>query len=135
MKIYHFVFETLLITITIALLLSSVFGDGGYAIAVWWAILGTLQVVHALGLAFAFHKIKPIFRYIKVYLLGVVMNFLLLGVMIVGLTSRVWGENGGFRLLDIIYVITLVVVPAVLALYLWFITWHFRRKPETVQMN
>ncbi|HEX6193421.1 MAG TPA: hypothetical protein VFZ42_13700 [Chitinophagaceae bacterium] len=124
MRTYHFVIETILIAITFIMLIDSFFISRGYGIAVWWAILGILQVLHAITLNFAYRTSDRILKYLKWYFLGVIISGVLLGVYL-GLRFRIPLSYGPIA--TIVLVVAIMILPALLALYLWFITWRFRR--------
>ena len=127
MRNSDFVFETILIVITILVLLWSFYGDGGSAIAIWWAILGLLQVSHAIIMISTNPKRAKIVEHLKRYFLGVVLSFVLLGIyQLVKFRITIWDS----LIVKIVIIMSIIILPAMLVLYLWFITWHFRRSSE-----
>ena len=116
----NLVFETILIAVTFVVWLSCLSGDNIIVFFAWWFIFGFLQVIHAMLLGFTFSKAPAIWRLLKWYFIGVLLD-LLVFFFISG------SPNISAHLFSIIHFLTLWVFPIILALYLWFITWHFRR--------
>ncbi|HEX2627815.1 MAG TPA: hypothetical protein VHM26_02345 [Chitinophagaceae bacterium] len=127
MKRYHFYIETVLITITLSIVIATLLNDEmGFLFPQWWTVLGISQVIHALVLRQNYYNEWKIRQYITRYCLGVFYNFLFLGL---GMTAAPFIDPGG-NASDIVLLITLLIFPAILALYLWYITWKNRRKSE-----
>ena len=129
MKNQHLVFETVLISITILILLNSLLADNFIIYLAWWFIFGFLQVIHAMLLGFAFSKTPAIWRYLKWYFIGVFMEFLLI------LLKRPIETNSPLQVLFPYGIFILWIFPAMLASYLWFITWYFRRSSAQLKKS
>ena len=123
MKIYHMIFETILIISTTIFLIYNRSPANSIALALGWFVFGTLQVFHSVGLAFSYSKSPAIMRYLKKYIIIAFTDVVVL------LISGALDSNSSLQVFEYIAFFTLWISPAMLALYLWFITWHFRRPP------
>ena len=128
MRTYHFVLESLFMLTTIVLTLELfIIGEWGYFTALWWAILGILQVSHSLVLGMRYWANKVIRNSITLYWKFVLINFAILGLSMVLINgSGKYGDDWARKLLDNIYFATIVIFPALLALFFWYITFRHR---------
>jgi hypothetical protein len=117
MKPGHFLFETLLIIITM------MFGfrffinsSNGLDFMAWLALLGILQVAHAFAITLLYRRHPLIFKAILIYWLIVGFEFIL---MYCSMRLAYSGLLGAFALPGL---------PVALALFLWWITWHFKER-------
>ncbi len=117
MKRSNFVFESVLIGITAALGFNSLLSsDAIFLGALWLIVLGVLQVVHSLILGAFYWYDQRIQKSIIIYWCGVALNF---SIMYIGKETATSGN---------VEIITIIIFPLMLALYLWYITFTYRVK-------
>jgi hypothetical protein len=132
MKGYHFIIETVLFAFTFILGISIGITreDGIIFMMMWWAAFGALQVLHSLALGLRYWKDEHVRKSIIRYWCGGAINFLIIGVEATFVTYR---SEPIFKSLDNIYLLTWIIFPVILALYLWYITWRFRQKEKPAE--
>jgi hypothetical protein len=119
MRTKHLIAESILIIITLVFAVMAVIHeDGGLGFALWWQVLGVSQVVHSILIGILYRKDEQVLKWLSVYWITVPIDLLLLAIA----PNLVFG------------IIVFIVIPSILALYLWYITWHFRRRGE-IGMN
>jgi hypothetical protein len=129
MKRYHFIIETVLFAITIILLPGALIKENEGALILlmfWWAAFGILQVLHSLLIGARYWpEVMAARKWFIRYWCGVAINFLVLGAV---MAVEKYMDKDVHNATYILYVLTLIVFPAMLAVYLWYITWRFRQK-------
>lgn len=129
MKRYHFIIETVLFAITVIQLPSALIIENEGALIIlmfWWAAFGILQVLHSLLLGVRYWpEVTAARKWFIRYWCGVVINFLVLGAV---RAVEKYREEDVHNTTYILYIMSLIVFPAILAVYLWYITWRFRQK-------
>ena len=119
MKRSNYIFESVLIIITAVLGFAALFSlDATILGALWLIVLGTLQVVHSLILGASYWSNENIKKSIIIYWCGVALNF---SIMLIG---------NVFTRSDNVEIATILIFPLVLALYLWYITYTYKIKPD-----
>jgi hypothetical protein len=115
MRTKHLITESILIIITLVFgVIALLHDDGGLGLALWWQVLGVSQVVHSILIGVFYSQDQKLIKWLTVYWIAVPIDLLLLVIA----PNLVFG------------IIVFLVIPSILALYLWFITWHFRRRGE-----
>lgn len=119
MRTKHLIAESILILIT--LILGSgmaISGEWGLGFLLWLQVLGISQVVHSFIIGALYWKHEMIRNWIIFYWIGVAFDFILMYINDTSIHDHA------------IAWFTLPVFPLILALYLWFITYYFRRRSE-----
>jgi hypothetical protein len=121
MKAGHLVFESILIAITLYLGLDFIFtGEDGLGFAAWMQVLGVSQVGHAVWITTI--KDTRIRKWISIYWIGTLTDLFVLFALYPVLST------------GILLWFFFPVLPLMLAFFLWFITFHFRRR-KTAENN
>jgi hypothetical protein len=120
MKRSNYIFESVLIAITALAGFIALFSfDGTILGALWLIVLGVLQVVHSLVVAINYWSHAGVQKSIFIYWCGVALNFI---IMFLG-TTMTRTNN--------IEMVTMLIFPLMLAVYLWWITYAYKIKPVT----
>ncbi len=117
MKRSNFIFESVLMVISLLLGIACIFSDDAFFLAILWLIpLGALQVIHALILTVNYWTNSAIKKLLIVYWVGVVLNF---SIMLISdnLPGKDWE------------MLTIGVLPLMLAFFLWLITFIYKDNP------
>lgn len=118
MKSGHFNFELMLLIVTLIAGISwALPGNDQFFALVWLFLLGVFQLLHSVIIGFAYRNNKKINNALAVYWTGVIIDF----VFIFFLNSTYWNKNTPF-------LIPFVILPLLLAIYLFGITYYFRQK-------
>lgn len=120
MKRSNYIFESVLIAITALLGLIAFFStDAVFLGALWLIVLGVLQVVHSMIVGINYWSTEGIQKSIIIYWCGVVLNFM---IMLIGNKTTLYNNAE---------MITILIFPLILAVYLWWIMYAYRVKPVT----
>lgn len=123
MKRSNYIFESVLIAITALLGLIAFFSTDAILLgALWLIVLGALQVFHSIILAVNYWLNEGVRKSIIIYWCGVALNFILLFIGNETITS------------NNIEMVTLLVFPLMLAIYLWYISYAYRLKPVALEI-
>ena len=118
MKRSNYIFESVLIAITALLGLIAFFStDAIFLGALWLIVLGVLQVVHSMIVGINYWSAEGIQKSIIIYWGGVVLNFM---IMLIGNKTTLYNNAE---------MITILIFPLMLAVYLWWIMYAYRLKP------
>ena len=118
MKRSNYIFESVLIAITALLGLIAFFStDAIFLGALWLIVLGVLQVVHSMIVGINYWSAEGIQKSIIIYWGGVVLNFM---IMLIGNKTTLYNNAE---------MITILIFPLMLAVYLWWIMYAYRVKP------
>ena len=85
--------------------------------ALWLIVLGVLQVVHSMIVGINYWSAEGIQKSIIIYWGGVVLNFM---IMLIGNKTTLYNNAE---------MITILIFPLMLAVYLWWIMYAYRVKP------
>ena len=125
MKRSNYIFESVLIAITALLGFIAFFPtDAIFLGALWLIVLGALQVVHSLIVGINYWSNEGVQKSIIIYWCGVALNFI---IILIG--NKTTLSNN-------MEMVTILIFPLMLAVYLWWITYAYRVKPvaeETVE--
>jgi hypothetical protein len=117
MKAGHFYFELLLMLITlVAGITFTMPGNDGIVSLIWLFLLGVFQVIHSLVIGFTYRNNKKISDALALYWSGVIIDFILIFI------------NAVFWNKDLPFVIHFIILPLLLAVYLFGITYYFSQK-------
>ena len=118
MKRSNYIFESVLIAITALLGFVTLFTFDAIILGgLWLFVLGALQVVHSLIVGINYWSNEGIQKSIIIYWCGVVLNFI---IMLIGNETTLYNN---------MEIVTILVFPLMLAVYLWWITYAYRIKP------
>jgi hypothetical protein len=118
MRRWHFIVESILLLITAAFGIQAFLSVDPLGFAAWLLILGITQVIHSFFIVALHSNNNTILKWVSIYWIGVVVDFILLSI-----TPDLEETRH-----DIFKLAALPVIPLLLAIYLWYICFHFRRK-------
>jgi hypothetical protein len=122
MKRSNYIFESVLIAITALAGFIALFSfDGTILGALWLIVLGTLQIFHSIIIGANYWSHEGVQKSIIIYWCGVALNFI---IMFLGNTLT--RSNN-------IEMVTMLIFPLMLAVYLWWITYAYRVKPVALE--
>lgn len=117
MKRSNYIFESVLIAITALLGVIALLSEEAILLGALWLIpLGALQVFHSIFIAANYWSNEAVQKSIIIYWCGVALNFV---IMFIG--NETTSSNN-------IEMVTILLFPLMLAIYLWWITYAYRVK-------
>ena len=118
MKRSNYIFESVLMAITALLGFIALFSTEAILLGALWLIpLGALQVFHSIFIAANYWSNEGVQKSIFIYWCGVALNF-----AIMFFRNEMTSSNN-------IEMVTILIFPLMLAIYLWYITFAYRVKP------